>query len=114
MTPGRGLHDHLRRSARFFAGMLGAVAALGFAAALMGSAAILLLMAGAPVLLVVLLVGSIRHNLHGTQLMIGKPPRGSTLAVLAVPAMLVATLVLAWPAFGAGVRLGDWCLALFR
>ena len=105
------LRDHLRRAARFFAGLLAAVAALGFVVSLSGSAAILLLMAGAPVLLVVLLVGSVRHNLHGTQLMVGKPPRGSMLAVLAVPAMLVATLMLAWPAFGAGVQLGSWCLS---
>ena len=91
------LRDHLRRAARFFAGMLAAVAVLGFVVSLSGSAAILLLMAGTPVLLIVLLVGSIRHNLHGTQLMIGKPPRGSTLAVLAVPTMLVGTLMLAWP-----------------
>lgn len=107
------LHDHLRRTVGFFGGMLAAIAVLGFVVSLSGSAAILLLMVGAPVLLIVLLVGSVRHNLHGTQVMVGKPPRGSTLAVLAVPAMLVGMLMLTWPAFGAGVRLGDWCLALF-
>lgn len=102
-------YDHVRRCVRFFAITLASPFLIGLVSAWTATLGFLLFLIGSPVLIGVLLVGSILYSVAGVKASRQTvTARGRFINALAAPIMLVITLALAWPSLSAGGFVGTW------
>lgn len=103
------MNDHLKRSGRFFVAIVAVPFVIGLVSAWAAGLGFLLFVLGLPLLPAALLIGAFIYTVRGIKMARQPAPtRQRMVAALAAPAMLVATILLAWPALSAGNYSGAW------